>query len=126
MHEDEIADVSWAQPDTPTRVAGAPYRCAGPTKCARAYKRLLAAQIEGETFWELFGHLSRHFFSLFSPYFSPKKYKNTSKLLDSSLFSKNTRYCSYPPSSSPWFYTLDLRYRGMDVAFWLQSIPLFL
>ena len=63
----------------------------GPEKCARAYKRLLAAQIEGETFWVLFGHLFGFFSSLFSLYFSPKKHKNTSKLLDSSLFSKNTR-----------------------------------
>ena len=32
--------------------------------------------------------------------------KNTSKSLDSSFSTKNTRYCSYTQSSSPWFYTL--------------------
>ena len=43
--------------------------------------------------------------------------KNTLKPLDSSLFTKNTRYCSYTRSSSPWFYILDLGFRGVDVAF---------
>ena len=37
-------------------------------------------------------------------------------LFDSSLFTKNTRYCSYTQFSFPWFYTLDLRFRGVDVA----------
>ena len=55
------------------------------------------------------------FFSL------PNTQKHTSKLLDSSLFTKNTRYCSYTQSSFPWFYTFDLAYRGVDVAFWLPS-----
>ena len=50
--------------------------------------------------------------------------KNTSKLLDSSLFTKNTRYCSIPNipflGSTLW----DLGFRGVDVAFWLPSTPL--
>ena len=61
VHEDEIVDVSGARPDAPTRATGAPVGASGPKKHVKAYKRLLAAQIEGETFWE---HLSRHFFSL--------------------------------------------------------------
>ena len=48
---------------------------------------------------------------------------NTSKHLDSSLFSTITRQKSCTQSSSPWFHTLDLRFRGMDVAFQLQSTP---
>ena len=52
----------------------------------------------------------------FSPFFQ-KTHKNTSKPLDSSFFTKITRYCSYTRSSSPWFYALDLGFRGMDVAF---------
>ena len=48
---------------------------------------------------------------------TPKNLKNTLKPLDSSLFTKNTRYCSYTQSSFPWFYTLDLGFRGVDVAF---------
>ena len=43
--------------------------------------------------------------------------KNTSKLLDSSLFTKNTRYCYYTQSSFPWFYTWDLGLKGVDEAF---------
>ena len=51
------------------------------------------------------------FFSL------PNTQKNTSKLLDSSFFTKNTRYCYYTQSSFPGFYILDLGFRGVDVAF---------
>ena len=43
--------------------------------------------------------------------------KNTSKFLDSSHFTKNTMYYSYTQSSSPWFYSLDLGFKGVDVAF---------
>ena len=86
----------------------------GPTRCAKGYKQPLAPQIGSELKnWVLGSCLSVFwvfFFSLFSPYFSPNKHKNTSKLLDSSLFFKNTRQCSYPPSSSPLFHTLDLRF----------------
>ena len=71
----------------------------------------------------VFGSCFGHFFSLFPPYFSPKKHK-THKSLDSSLFTKNIRYCFYTQSSSPWFYTLDLEFRGVDVAFQLLSTPL--
>ena len=99
-------------------------------KRAKGYKQPLAPQIRLEikilVFQELLGRFLGIFFSLFSPYFSLNKQINTSKLLDSSLFSKNTRQCSYPPSSSPWFHTLDSGLRGMDVAFQLLSIPLFL
>ena len=49
----------------------------GLKKCAKAYKRLLAAQIEGETFWELFGHLSGQFFlSFVTIYLSQKTQKH--------------------------------------------------
>ena len=58
--------------------------------------------------------LSTHFFSLPN---TKKHSKHTSKFLDSSLFTKNTRYCSYTQSSFPWFYILDLRFKGVDVAF---------
>ena len=37
--------------------------------------------------------------------------------LDSSFFTKNTRYYSYTQSSYPWFCILDLGFRGVDVAF---------
>ena len=64
------------------------------------------------------------FFSLpcFSARFPPlvntkNTQKNTSKFLHSSLFTKNTKYCSYTQSSFPWFYTLDLGFRGVDLAF---------
>ena len=43
--------------------------------------------------------------------------KNTSKPLDSSFFIKNTKYCSYTQPSSPWFYTFDLGFMGVDVPF---------
>ena len=43
--------------------------------------------------------------------------KSTSNPLDSSFFTNNTRYCLYTQSSFPWFYTLDLGFRVMDVAF---------
>ena len=57
-------------------------------------------------------------FFLYSQHISPpKKHKNISKFLDSSLFSKNKRQCSYPPSSSPWFHTLDLRFKGYGCSF---------
>ena len=46
-----------------------------------------------------------------------KHIKNTTEFLDSSLFTKNTRYCSYIQSSSHRFYILDLGFRGVDVAF---------
>ena len=72
-------------------------------------------------------HFSKFLLSTWSPYmFFPlpntkkhtKKHpKNTSKPLDSYLFTNNTRYCSYTQSSFPWFYTLDLGFRGVDVAF---------
>ena len=60
----------------------------------------------------------RFFLSLPNTKKGPKKLqKNTSKSLDSSLFTKNTRYCFCTQSSFPWFYSQDLEFRGMDVAF---------
>ena len=55
--------------------------------------------------------------SFFSLSLKHKSTKNTSKPLDSSLFTKNTRYCSYTQSSFSWLFTLDLWFRGVDVAF---------
>ena len=78
VHEDEIVDVSGARPDAPTRATSAPVGASGPQKHVKAYKRLLAAQIEGETFWE---HLSGHFFLSFLPIFlsqKPQKHIKTS------------------------------------------------
>ena len=64
---------------------------------------------------------STHFSSLTN---TKNTQKNTSKFFDSSLFTKSTRYCFYTQSSSPWFYTLDLGFKGVDVAFQLLSTPL--
>ena len=61
--------------------------------------------------------ISECFSSLPNTKKDPKKKKITSKSFNSSLFTKNTRYCSYTQSSSPWFYTLDLGFRGVGVAF---------
>ena len=60
-----------------------------------------------------------YFFPLFqTPKKKPKNTpKNTSKSLDSSFFTKNTRYCFRTQSSFPWFYAWDLGFRGVDVAF---------
>ena len=46
-----------------------------------------------------------------------KQPKNASKTFDSSLFTNNIRYCSYTQPSFPWFYSLDLGFRGVGVAF---------
>ena len=53
--------------------------------------------------------------------FSPKHIQTPSNTFDSSIFSKITMQSSYTQSSSPWFHTLDLRFKGVDVAFQLQS-----
>ena len=45
------------------------------------------------------------------------KHKKTHQSLLILLFTKNTRYCYYTQSSFSWFYTLDLGFRGVDVAF---------
>ena len=67
-------------------------------------------------FWVLFFALFLYtFFSLFQ---TPKNTQKTGKnfsILPSSP--KNTWYRSYTQSSFPWFYTLDLGFRGVDVAF---------
>ena len=55
---------------------------------------------------------------IFSLFKTPKNTsKKTSNFLDSCIFTNNSRQCSCTQSSSPWFYTLDLGFRGMDVAF---------
>ena len=45
----------------------------------------------------------------------PKKKKNQSLLI--LFFTKNTKYCSYTQPSFPWFYTLDLRFKGYGCCF---------
>ena len=54
---------------------------------------------------------------------------NTSKHLQTPqilIFSlQSSRQCSCTQSSFPWFQSLDLRFRGVDVAFQLQSTPFF-
>ena len=67
-------------------------------------KRLLGLALCLDVFYTFFFSLEKHT-------------KNTSKPLDSSFFTKNTKYCSYTQSSSHWFYTLDLGFKVVDVAF---------
>ena len=55
--------------------------------------------------------------SLLQTHFYTKNTQKTNQSLLILLFTKNTRYCSYTQSSFPWFYTLDLGFRGVDVAF---------
>ena len=57
------------------------------------------------------------FFTPFSNLLNTKNTQKTHQSLLILLFTKNKRYCSYTKSSSPWFYTLDLGFRGVDVAF---------
>ena len=52
--------------------------------------------------------------------FSPKHIQ-TPLILLFSLQSSRQCYCT--KSSSPWLYSLDLMFRGMDAAFQLQSTP---
>ena len=96
-----------------------------PWSSCRGYKKPYAPFRPGETtfFWVLlFAWYFYMHFSLFQTHTKKRKEKkNTSKLLDSSLFTKNTRYCSYTQSSFLWFYTWDLGFRGVDEAF-LASI----
>ena len=49
------------------------------------------------------------------------KHLQTPQILILSL--QSSRQCSCTQSSSPWFHTLDLRFKGVDVAFQLQSTP---
>ena len=53
----------------------------------------------------------------FSPLFQTQKTLTTNQSLLILLFTKNTRYCPYTQSSFPWFYNLDLGFRGVDIAF---------
>ena len=53
--------------------------------------------------------------------FAPKHIQTPLNTFDSSLFSIITRQFSYTRSFSPWFHTMDLRFRGVDEAFQLQS-----
>ena len=80
MHEDKIVDVNGAWPGTPTRATGTPVGASSPKMHVKAYKRLLVAQIEGETFWE---HLSGHFFLSFLSIFLSQK---TQKHIKTSWF----------------------------------------
>ena len=58
------------------------------------------------------------FFSLLNTKKPPKNTpKNTSKFLDFCISTKNTRYYFLAQSSFPWFYILDLGFRGVDIAF---------
>jgi len=66
-------------------------------------------------FWNL--PFAQPLYTFFLSSNTKKHPKHTSKFLDSSLFPKNTKYCSYTQSSFPWIYTLDLRFKGVDVAF---------
>ena len=56
---------------------------------------------------------------------SPKHIQTPPNTFDSSLFTTITRQHSCTQSSSPWFHTLDLRFRGVDVTFQLQSTHFF-
>ena len=64
-------------------------------------------------------HFSNFLLSAWSLYtfFSLPNTKKHIHPLDSSIFTNNTRYCSYTQSSFPWFYTLDLGFRGVGVTF---------
>ena len=51
-----------------------------------------------------------------------KQFRFSSFLYKILIFSlQSSRQCSCTQSSSPWFHTLDLRFKGVDVAFQLQS-----
>ena len=89
-----------------------------PWNLCHSYKKPEAPFSYGRIIFFSWVLLFSWFFYTFFPSLKYKKHlKNTSKLLDSSLFTKNTRYCSYTQSSSPWFYILDLGFRGVDIAF---------
>ena len=67
-----------------------------------------------------------HFLYVFSIILFQKHLQTHQNTFDSSLFTKIIRQCSCTQSFSPWFHTLDLRFKGVDVAFQLQSTPLSL
>ena len=46
-----------------------------------------------------------------------KHIRTPSNMFDSSFFTIISRQCSCTQSSSPWFHTLDLRFRRVDIAF---------
>ena len=91
-----------------------PFQGPPPRKACQGYKRPQAPPRPKKKV-SLGSALCLDFFYTF--FLSLSNTKNTSKPLDSSFFIKNTKYCSYTQSSSPWFYTLDLGFRGVDVAF---------
>ena len=87
-----------------------------PQKACRGYKRPHAPLNQKKKGDYLgFCSLPRCLLHIFSKH--KKHTKNLLKPLDSPFFIKNIRYCSYIQSSFPWFYTLDLGFRGVDVAF---------
>ena len=77
-----------------------------PRNLCWGYKSHMHLSHWGESFFAEFCSLPG-FSTCFSPLSNTKNTnkhpKNTSKLLDSSLFTKNTMYYSYTQSSSPWF-----------------------
>ena len=99
---------------------------APPRKACHDYKRPQAPSNQKETF--LGPTLCLDIFYTFplssKQIFTHKNTHKTNQRLLILLFTKNRRYCPYTQSSFPWFYTLDLGFRGVDVAFWLLSTPL--
>ena len=100
-----------------------------PCKACQGYKRPQAppGQEKEENFLGPALYLDIFYMLLLSSKHIPT-HKNTQKTNQSLLillFTKNTRYCSYTQLlslvSTPWIWGL----RGMDVAFYLLSIPLF-
>ena len=71
-------------------------------------------------------HFLGVFLSLFSIFLFQKHFQTHQNTFDSSVFTKILGQCSYTPSFSPWFHTLDLRFKGVDVAFQLKFTPLSL
>ena len=77
-------------------------------------------QISKEKFFQgIFWKFSRQFSLSFLYISLPKTHQKT---FDSSFLSTITRQCSCSQSSSHWQNTLDLRFRGVVVAFQLKSI----
>ena len=94
-----------------------PFKNGGPRKACWGYNRPQVPSDPKKKKKDFSGFVSLPGCSLhIFPLFQTLK-KNTSKPLDSFFLTKNTRYCPYTQSSSPWFYTSDLRFRCVDVAF---------
>ena len=105
--------------------------------CARAYKRLLAAQIEGKMFWEQFRHLFGLFFSLYSHRISlpknTKTHQNFLILLSSPKIQarmhgtrarspehkQKGRGCEHMDISQVAMFS---RFTGLDSSIWLYTL----